>query len=167
MTETGLDIADQRAAFVGMGENPVEQHQQVGDDEDHEDRRHDGDRFLDPADVEHDQEHGQETGHRHLVMVVALGDVAEDGVAAGGDGDGDGQHIVHQQGAAGDHPGLFPQHVGGHDVAAAAVGEVLDDARVGIGDDEDGQRRGQAEKDRQVGVLAQGPEGLFRAVGRG
>ncbi len=164
--QAGLDIADQRAAFIGMGEDSVDQHQNMAGDEGHEDRRHDRYGFLDAADVEDDQDHRQGAGYRDLVMMETLGDVTEDGIAAGGDRDGDGHHVVHQQGASRNDPGLLPQHVGGHDVAPAAVGEMLDDARIGVRDDEYRQRGGQAEKDRQVGVLSQSPEGLLGAVGR-
>src|SRR6185369_11989944 len=157
MLETCLDIADQRAAFFGVGQNPIDQHQNMTGYEGHEDRDHDRYGLLDTADVEDDQDHRQETGHRHLVVVVPFGNVAEDRIAAGGDGDGDGHHVVHQQGAARDHAGLLPQHVGGHDVTAATMREVLDDARIGIGDDED----------RQRGVFTQGAEGLLGTIGRG
>ena len=90
---------------------------------------------------------------------------AEDGVAAGDDGDGDRQHVVDEQGAAGEDAGLLAQGVRGDDVAAAARGEVLDDARVGVGDDEDGQGGGQGQDQGQVGVLAQDLEGLLGTVG--
>ena len=81
-----------------------------------------------------------------LVMVQGLGEVAEQGVAAGGDRDGDGHDVIHQQGAAGYDPRLLAEDVGGDDVAAASVGKVLDDAGVGVGDDENGQRGGQCQR---------------------
>ena len=102
-----------------------------------------------------------------LVAVQVDGQEAEQGVAAGGDGDGDGQHVVDQQRTARDHAGIRAQGVGGHDVAAAAVGKLFDDMGIGVGDDKNGQGGGQGQEDGQVGMLAQGAEGFLRAVGRG
>ena len=67
--DAGAEIADHRCETVGMGEYPVQQHDDVGDDEDHEDRRQNGNRFLDPPDIEDDQDDRQDAGHRNLVMV--------------------------------------------------------------------------------------------------
>src|SRR5690242_13105543 len=113
MAETGLYITHQWTAFFRVGKDPVEQHQNMTGNKDHEDRGQDRYGFLDPTDVEDDQDHGQGTGNRHLVMVESFGNITEDGIAAGGDGDGDGHHVVHQQGAPRDYPGLFAQHMGG------------------------------------------------------
>ena len=100
-----------------------------------------------------------------LRAVPAQRQEAEEGVAGRGDRDGDGQHVVDQQRAAGDDADVLAQQLGRHDVAAAAVGELLDDAPVGRGDDEDGAGRHHGQRQQQVGVLAEGAEGLVGAVG--
>ena len=56
---------------------------------------------------------------------------------AGRDGDGDGQHVVGQQGAGGHQAGTPPEVVAGHDVRAAAVGIGADGLLVA--DHHDGQ----------------------------
>ncbi len=97
----------------------------------------------------------------------ATGSEAEDGVAAAGDGDRDGEDVVDQQRRPGDHADRRAEQLGGHHVAAAAEGEALDDLGVGDRDDEDGDRGGEPQRHRQVGVPAERAEGLVRAVGRG
>ena len=78
-------------------------------------------------------------GHRGLAEPRAR-DQAEDGVAARRDRGRDGEHVVDEQRAAADDAEARAQQLGGDDVAAAARGEVLDDAGVRVGDDEDGER---------------------------
>ena len=149
-----------------MGEDAVQQQERVRPDEDHEDGGHHGDRFLYPPDVENYQHHGENAGHLHLVGVIRLWDIAEQGIDAGGDGYRDGQHVVDQQRAAGYHPRVFPKHVRRHDVPPAAVREVFDDAGVGIGDDEHGEGREGAEREGEVGVTPQRAVRLLGTVGR-
>ena len=163
--EVGFDAVKDGADLRQVREDAVADHENVGHHEDDEDGGQEGHRLLDPAQVEHDQQQDQEEVEEDLVRLPGDGQEAEQGVSAGDDGDGDGQHVVDQQGVPGDDPDPRPERVGGDDVAAAAVGEALDDARIGVGNDEDGQRRGQGQEDGQVGVLAQGAEGLLRAVG--
>ena len=103
----------------------------------------------------------------YLVVMKAHGQEAEECVGAGDEGDRDGEHIVDQEGAARDDARPLADRMGGHDVAAASVGEMLDDPRVGVRDDKDGERRGEGKKDGEVGVGPEGPERLFGAVGRG
>ena len=128
-----IEIRRQGSKAAGMGKNAVQQHKNMGDYKGGEDRRHHRDGFLDSPDVKDDQQHRQHTGHGNLVLVILLRNVTEHGIHAGGDGYGDSQHIVHQQGTSGDNPRLFPQHVAGHDISAAAMGKMLDDAGVGVG----------------------------------
>ena len=97
----------------------------------------------------------------------AHGQKAEEGIGAGDEGDGDGEHIVDEEGAARYDARLFADGVGGDDVPAASVGEMLDDPGVGVGNDKDGERRGEGEKDGEVRVGPEGPERLFGTVGRG
>ena len=92
-----------------------------------------------PAQVEHDEPGDEHDLDRQLERRATRRQEAEDGVAAGGDRDGDGQDVVDQQRPAGDDAGQRPEQLGGHDVAAAAVRELLDDAAVRGRDDEHGE----------------------------
>ena len=82
-----------------------------------------------------------------------------------GDRDGDRQDVVDHQRAARDHADPRSEQMRGHHVAAASGRELLDDAAVGGGDDEDGDCRGDRQGDGQVGVLAERKECLLRTVG--
>jgi hypothetical protein len=72
-------------------------------------------------------------------VVIILWDVTEHGIHASCNGDGNGQHIVNQQRTTRDNASLLSQHVSGNYIAAATMRKVLDDARVSIGDNENGQ----------------------------
>ena len=126
-----------------MGKDAVQQHDEMGDDKDDKNRRHDHNGFLDAANVQYNQHHAQKAGNSDLVMVKAQRQITEKRIHAGGNGNGDGQHIVHQKGAAGDDAGLFTQHVGGDDIPAAAMGKMLDDPGIRVGDDENRKGRCQ------------------------
>ena len=115
--------------------------------------------------VQHDEKDDQEDDEAYLVVVEAHGEKAEEGVGAGDEGDRDGQHIVDEERAARHDAGPLADGMGSHDVAAAAVGKVLDDAGVSVGDDQDGEGRGEGQEDREVGVGPEGAEGLLRPVG--
>ena len=147
-----------------MAEDAVAEHEDVGNDEGGEDRRQHQDGFVDAPDVQDHQQHDQHRGRRNLEPGELRRKVAEQGIDARGDGNGDRQDVVDDQRGAGNDARSFPEHVGGHDVAAAPVREMLNDPRVGVGDDADREGRGQGEKQGQVRVAAQGPEGLFRTV---
>src|SRR5262249_21348889 len=54
--------------------------------------------------------------------------------------------------------------LGGHDVPSAAGGEVLDDARVRVADDEDGQRHPEGEAHGERGVLLAGLDQLAKRL---
>ncbi len=92
---------------------------------------------------------------------------AEDLVAARGDGDGDRQHVVDDEGAARHDPELRAQELRRDEVAAAARREELDDLAVGERDDADRDGGENRQPDRQVGVGAEGLERFLGAVRRG
>ena len=69
------------------------------------------------------ESHGQET---------------KDRIDAGGNGYGDRQHIIDQQCTPGDNTRPFAEGVSGHHIPAASGGKMLDDSRIGIGNDEYG-----------------------------
>ena len=96
--------------------------------------------------------------------MVVHGQKAEKGVCAGDKRHGDSQHIVDKKGAAGNNARLFTNGVCCHDVSAASVGKVLDDTRVGVRYDDDGERSCNCKKDGKVSMLPQCPEGFFRPV---
>ena len=91
---------------------------------------------------------------------------AEQGIARRRNRDRDRQHVVDDQRAAGQHADLRPQHLAGHQVAAAAAGKRLDDVAVAGRDDEHREHRRQRQEDRQVRMLPQVLERLGRAVAR-
>src|SRR5205823_10306315 len=117
----------------------------VGGEKSEEDRHQDADRFLHAAQVEHGQAGDDGQLHRQLPDVPGQGKVGEDGFAAGGDRGGAGEDVVDEQRRAADHAGGGAEQARGDDVTAAAEREVLDDFRVGGGDDEhrDARRQGQ------------------------
>ena len=152
----------------GMGAHAVADDHGVGDDKGHEHRHESHDRFLDPAQVEHDQKHHPGDGHAKTPGLPGCGQETEDRVRAAGHGQGDGEHVVDKQGTARDHAHLGRKQRAGHDVAAAPGGEQFDDLGIGGTDDENGQGRAQGHEHGQEGVLAQGQVGLGRTVaGRG
>jgi hypothetical protein len=73
----------------------------------------------------------------------------EDGVAARRDRRRDREHVVDEERRAADDAEPRAEELRGDDVPAAARREVLDDARVGVRDDEDGERRADREEDRE------------------
>src|SRR5205085_5410175 len=104
---------------------------------------------------------------RQLPGVPLLWEVAEDGLAAGRDRGSAGQDVIDQQRRAAHHAGARSDQARGDDVSAAAEREMLDDLRVGGGDDEDGDPGREREEDGEVLVLAEVLEGLFRTVRAG
>jgi hypothetical protein len=88
----------------------------------------------------------------------------EDGVGARRDGDGDGQHVVDQQGASGDHSPGGIQELGGHQVAPAAGGEQLDDLAVARGEHEHRDHGAQRHEEAQVVVPPQRDPRLLGTV---
>ena len=105
----------------------------MGDQESQEDGRQRRHRLLHAAQVQH-REHreGQELDRELLARASAGGRKLKIASAPPRDRDGDGEHVVDEQRAAGEHARGRPEQLGGDDVAAAAGGEVLDDPRVGV-----------------------------------
>ncbi len=154
-----------------MCESEAAQNQnEVRDNEDHEDRHQRRHRLLHASYVEDDEQRDDEKLKRQLPCVPGQGQHVEHGIATGGDGHGDSQDVVDQQRRAGEQAGLFAEQLARHHVAAAAGGKVLDDAAIGVGHHEHGQRSGQRHEHREirrVAVFEQGAERLVRSVGRG
>ena len=72
-------------------------------------------------------------------MVKGQRKKAENRVAAGGEGDGDGENIINEKGGAGEDSRPFAQRVCGYYVPTAAMREMLDYAGIRICDDPDGE----------------------------
>ena len=89
----------------------------------------------------------------------------EDGVGAGRDGHRDGEHVVDQQRAAGNHAGVPTKKFRRDHVAAATRGKVLDDLAVRNRQDHDRYRGGEREEHGQEGVVALLAEGSEALVG--
>ena len=162
-----MNVCSDGCETAEVAEYAVAEHDDVGDDEGCENGRQDHDGFLDAPDVQNHQEHDEHGGGRDLKPMELRRQVAEQGVNARSDGDSDRQNVVDDQRTAGNHARSFPEHMGRHDVAAAAVGEMLDDSRIGIGDDAHSDGGSDGQEHRQIRVASQRPEGLFRTVRRG
>jgi len=158
---------DDRGQIAQVAAQAVDYGKGVGEHEDHEDGHQHGDGFFDPAHVEHDEQQHADDGRGELVRFPVQRQEAEQGVGPAGHGEGNGERVVHQERAAGDHAQRGVQKLARHHVAAASRGEEVDDLRVAGADDEDGEHRGQTDKQRQEGMLAEGQIGLRRAVARG
>ena len=145
-----LEVRAQAAsdASRNLGRDPrlareaVDEDDDVGDDEDHEDGHEDGDGLFGAADIEDDHEDDQDGGHPDLERLPRGREIAEHGVGAGDDRDRDGQDIVDYERASRDQAGRPAEGLRRDDVAAAAVREMLDYLRVGIGDHENREGRG-------------------------
>ena len=145
----------------------IDEEDGVRGEKDDEDGRQNGDGFLDAADVENDHNEYQDGGHPYFVGLPFDREVTEESVRARDDGDDYRQYVVDDEGASRYDAGPLAEHLRRDDVAAAAVGEALDDLRIGIGDDKDSEGRGQAEEYGHIGVSPEIAEGFFRSVGRG
>ena len=124
--------------------------------------------FLHAAQVEHDQRDDQRAFGDQLVRLEAERQQAEQRIHAAGDRDRDGEHVVDDQRRAGGQAGVGPEQAGRDPIAAAAGRKQLDDLVVGKRDDEHRRRGGDRQVQAELGVLAERPERLLRAVaGRG
>ena len=139
----------------------------MGPDENCEYGSEDEDRFLHAADVEDDEAEHQQRRGQQLVLLKGKWEEAEDGIYAGGDGDRDAQDVIEDERAAGKYPCGGAEHVGGDNVAPSAVGEMLDEPGVGVGDDDHGKSRRQPERETEVGVPLDCGKRFRRPVGRG
>ena len=149
-----------------MRGDPVDNHEDVRHQEDQEDRHQRQHRLLHASQVQDGHAGDDEDRQVQLVGGPPRRQETEDRVGAAGDGHGDGQHVVDQQGATGDHAQPGRKQLAGHEVPAAARGEQLDDLRVAGGDDENGQDGAQAHEDTEVAVVAEGQKRLGRTVAR-
>ena len=136
-----------------VGPDPGDDQDEVRADEHQEDRHDRLDRLLDAAHVHDDQREQDQDLARDLEVDVAAHRIrheVEQRVATGGDRDRDGEDVVDQQRATGDHARLTSEQLGGDHIPAAAVRKVLDHAAVRVRDDEHGHRRRDREKHRQI-----------------
>ena len=166
LVKAGRHLSHGGRERVGARDHAADDHRDVGDHEDHEDRRQRDRRFAHAADVQRRQAEDEEHLERQLEPEPRRRQEAEDHVAGGGDRDGDGEDVVDEQRAARHDAGAASEQLGGDDVPAAAVGEVLDDPAIRGRDHQHGDAGQQREPDRQVGVAAEGLERLLGAVGR-
>jgi hypothetical protein len=148
-----------------VGDDAVDDQHQVGGDETEEDRQQDLDRFLQAAQIHHDQQRDEEGFGPKFIRLEAERQEGRQRVDPGGDRDRDGQHVVQHQRRARHQPEVRPDQLGGDAVTAAAGREQLDHLVVGQRDDEDGDRGGGRHVQAEVGMGAQRAEGLLGAVG--
>ena len=159
-------VDEQRRRRRDVGEDPIEDEAHMGDEEEEKDRRQGGHRFLHAPEVEQDEAERDEQDKGQLVLEVARRQEAQHGLDAARDGDADRQHVVDDQGAARDEPEGRSEELRGHDVAAAAGREELDDLGIARRDGDDRERGHDGQVERQVTVVAERQEGLRRAVVR-
>src|SRR5215813_2257465 len=100
-------------------------------------------------------------------MVPFGGKKAEGRICSRGNRRADGEDIVDQKRGAGDDAEFGPEQAAGNDVPAASERELLDDARVSVRDDEDGECGSKGERDGEVMRVSQSLEGLVWSIGRG
>ncbi len=192
----GVPVVDRRLMghrrdLTEVSEDGDAEEDGVRHDEGHEDRKDRLDRLLHAPNVEHDEQpdrgdleddlgtlNGVEPRPEVFGRDAAGGhaepgarDHAEDSVPAGRDRRRDGQDVIDEERRAADDAEPRAQELGGDHVAAAARRKMLDDPRVGVGDDEDGERRTEREPDGQrrkvVAIRHELAERGLRAVGRG
>ncbi len=167
MHHLGVGVGEHLRHGPRVGEDAVGDQEKVGGYEHEEDGHEDFDGLLDASQVQDQQEGENQEVRRDLVRLPIDREEAEDGVHARSDGNGDGEHVIHHERRAGDHAGLRAEEPGGHEVAAAAAREVLDEEAVGEGDHPHRDGRHEGKVDGEVGVTLDGPEGLVRAIARG
>ena len=72
LLNAGAEIGHDRGEPAGMGKDAIEEHDKMGGNEDHENRRQDHNRFLHSPHIENNQQNGEKTGNGDLVVVEAL-----------------------------------------------------------------------------------------------
>jgi hypothetical protein len=142
--------------------DPADDEDQVGHEEDDEDRQQRHHRFLDPADVERDEQQDQEYFAGEFPHVHCQRQEAEERIPRGRDRDRDRHHVVDEQCATREDTRPRAEELARDKVPAAAMRERLDDAPVGGRDDEHRDRGQQAE----VRVLPERMERFRRTIGR-
>jgi hypothetical protein len=162
-----VDLGDDLGNAVRMRQDAADDQDEVGRDEDEEERKKGSDGFLQSTDVEDRERDDDDDLERELEGLVAEGQVREDRFAPAGNGDRDRQDVVDREGRAGDDACRAAEELARHRVAAAAVRELLDDLAVGVGDDDDRERGREREEDGEVRVLAERAERLVGSVGGG
>jgi len=162
--DLGRDVAGHGGGCPGIPDDRTDDQQEVGEKEEYEDWQQDLDRFFHAAEVQDDQgEDGGPLGPE-FPRAPLRAHQPEQGVAGSGDRHGDRQRVIHQQRAAGDHADARSEELGGHQVSAAAAGELLDDVAVAGRDDEHGGHDGRGQEHGQAAVGSEIGEGLGRAV---
>ncbi len=150
-----------------MGHDAVDNQHQVGGDKAEKDGQQDLDGFFQAAQI-HDNEHGNEEGFGpYLVRLETERQEGRERVHPGRDRDGDREHIVEHEGAAGNQAQVGADQFGGDAVTASTGGKQFDHLVVGQRNDEHRHRGGDGHVQAQVGMDAQRAEGFFRAVGGG
>ena len=174
--EAGRDLRRDLVRASQMEPDAGGDDDRVRRDEDEEDGRQGLHRLLDAAQVQEDEddERGQldlelEREPRYLQVrpPIAVGQDAEQRIAAGRDRDGDGQNVVDEQRRAAHHSEPRSEKAACDHVPAAAEREVLDDAAVRGRDDQHREGRRHGQEDGEISVLAQVLERLLWAVRRG
>ena len=120
---------------------------------------------LTPLQVQEKHQEDEKCHEDQLVLQPGRRQITENGIAAGGQGHGDRQDVIHEEGRPRNDAGAVTDGVCGYDVPAAAVGKVLDDAGIGVRDDDDRHGRGQGQEHGKIGMRAQGLEGFLGTVG--
>ena len=136
-------------------------------EEEREDRRDRRDGLLDAAQVqdEEDAEARRSANRSFQLRSRESAEEAADRVGARRERDRDREHVVDEQRGAGQDSDRLAEQLARDRVAAAARGELLDDAAVARADDEDRDRGREREEDGEADVLAERLERLLGAVG--
>src|SRR5690606_3737896 len=165
---SGRGRLNQGGNVFGMGGDGVEDDECMGDEGKGEYGHEDQDGLLGPAQGGRGkQDYVEEDGYAH-VDVESRRQKAEDGIGAGGDGDGQGQDIVDQQGAPANHAHGGIEQFAGAQISAAAGRKEFDDLGIAGADQEYCNDGEEGDDQTQMGMMAQGQEGVFRSVtGRG
>jgi hypothetical protein len=138
----------------------------VGDDEEHEDRCEDLHRLANAAQVEHNEEREAEELGREFVRKETKRKDRPELIARARDRHGDGKDVVDEERAAADDADPVAEEFRRHEVSAAAARKVLDQVRVGDGDDSDRDDGHRDDDNREMRVRAERLVSLLGAVGR-
>ena len=135
-------------------------HDNMHDDEEQENRQHDEHRFPDAAQIEKNQREDQQYFNGKLVSRQRRRQKTEHCVGAAGDRNGDRQHVVDHQRRPRHQARPRAEQLGGHQIAAAAGREQLDDLRIAGGNDEDRHGRQNRQQQSQMINAAPAPDTL-------
>ncbi len=157
-------FVDDLGHFPRAPDHDAEEKDGMRDEEGDEDGGEDGHRLLHATQVQYREQADGPELEWQLPGVPRGREEAESGVGGCGDGDRDGEDVVDEQRRARDDAETRAEELRRHDVPAAAEREVLDDARIGVGDDEDGEGDRERHPDRQELILPECAEGLLGPV---